>query len=152
MAAHSNAYFYGFGQTKVIVLHDTLLTKLNPKEITSVVCHEMGHWAYSHPFKKLFVYLVEVWSIFYIFSFFLQNEEVFLSFGFREKSVLFLLKLEFHRFRDGIPLVRATYFSLHDLIISTEQEILVRGRYVCLSKWVWRIAQKFTDKIIRGQH
>jgi STE24 endopeptidase len=88
VAAHSNAYFYGFGQTKVIVLHDTLLTKLNPKEITSVVCHEMGHWAYSHPFKKLFVYLVEVWSIFYIFSFFLQNEEVFLSFGFREKSVI----------------------------------------------------------------
>ena len=31
VAAHSNAYFYGFGQTKVIVLHDTLLTKLNPR-------------------------------------------------------------------------------------------------------------------------
>ena len=105
IAAHSNAYFYGFGQTKVIVLHDTLLTKLNPKEITSVVCHEMGHWAYSHPFKKLFVYLVEVWSIFYIFSFFLQKEEVFLSFGFREKSVIMEVMLEFHRFRDGVPLV-----------------------------------------------
>jgi STE24 endopeptidase len=28
-SAHSNAYFYGFGKTKVIVLYDTLLSKLN---------------------------------------------------------------------------------------------------------------------------
>lgn len=38
-SAHSNAYFYGFGKTKVIVLYDTLLAKLNQREITSVVCH-----------------------------------------------------------------------------------------------------------------
>jgi STE24 endopeptidase len=28
-SAHMNAYFYGLGQTKVIVLYDTLLQKLN---------------------------------------------------------------------------------------------------------------------------
>lgn len=38
-SAHSNAYFYGFGKTKVIVIYDTLLAKLNQREITSVVCH-----------------------------------------------------------------------------------------------------------------
>jgi STE24 endopeptidase len=86
-SAHSNAYFYGFGRTKVIVLFDTLLAKLSQKEITSVVCHELGHWAYNHIFTKLLIYLLEVLSIFYIFSFFLQNDEVYLSFGVKEKSV-----------------------------------------------------------------
>lgn len=70
-SAHSNAYFYGFGRTKVIVLYDTLLAKLNSKEIASVVCHELGHWAYNHSLKKLLIYLFEVLSLFYIFSFFL---------------------------------------------------------------------------------
>lgn len=83
----------------------------------------MGHWAYSHPFKKLFVYLVEVWSIFYIFSFFLQNEEVFLSFGFKEKSVNFNQNLEFHRFSHGVSPFRAVNIDLYDYIVGFEQEI-----------------------------
>ena len=30
-SAHSNAYFYGFAKTKIIVIYDTLMIKLNPK-------------------------------------------------------------------------------------------------------------------------
>ncbi len=30
-SAHSNAYFYGFVKTKIIVIYDTLMIKLNPK-------------------------------------------------------------------------------------------------------------------------
>ena len=85
----------------------------------------MGHWAYSHPFKKLFVYLVEVWSIFYIFSFFLHNEEVFLSFGFQEKSVNFCQNLEFHRLSNGVSPFRAFNIDLYDSIVGFKQEILV---------------------------
>jgi STE24 endopeptidase len=30
-SAHSNAYYYGFWKLKVVVLYDTLLSKLNPR-------------------------------------------------------------------------------------------------------------------------
>lgn len=57
-SAHSNAYFYGFGKNKMIVLYDTLLKELNCDEISSVICHEIGHWHKSHSFQMLLVYIV----------------------------------------------------------------------------------------------
>ena len=109
----------------------------------------MGHWAYSHPFKKLFVYLVEVWSIFYIFSFFLHNEEVFLSFGFKEKSVNFCQILEFHRLSNGVSPFRAFNIDLYDSLVGFKQKILVRGRFICLPEWLRIRVKKFIDKAIR---
>jgi Zn-dependent protease with chaperone function len=43
-----NAYVTGLGQTKRIVLWDTLLQKLNPDQIAFVVAHEMGHFVLRH--------------------------------------------------------------------------------------------------------
>lgn len=72
-SAHSNAYFYGFFNSKRIVLYDTLLkdTKdnktleeknensnddrveekgkgMNDEEILAVLGHELGHWKLNH--------------------------------------------------------------------------------------------------------
>lgn len=46
---HSNAYFFGV-YSKRIVLYDTLINKLNDREILAVVGHELGHWKYRHPY------------------------------------------------------------------------------------------------------
>jgi Zn-dependent protease with chaperone function len=43
-----NAYVTGFGQTKRIVLWDTILRKLEPPEILFVMGHEMGHYVLHH--------------------------------------------------------------------------------------------------------
>ncbi len=43
-----NAYVTGVGQTKRIVLWDTLLDKLEPDQIAFVVAHEMGHFVLRH--------------------------------------------------------------------------------------------------------
>jgi Zn-dependent protease with chaperone function len=43
-----NAYVTGVGQTKRIVLWDTLLDKLEPGQIAFVVAHEMGHFVLRH--------------------------------------------------------------------------------------------------------
>jgi STE24 endopeptidase len=43
-----NAYVTGLGQTKRIVLWDTLLEKLNEPEVLFVVGHEMGHYVLNH--------------------------------------------------------------------------------------------------------
>ena len=46
---HSNAYYFGFWNNKRIVIFDTLIKQHeNQKEIAAVVCHELGHWYYSH--------------------------------------------------------------------------------------------------------
>jgi len=43
-----NAYVTGVGSTKRIVLWDTLLNKLDEKEILFVMGHEMGHYVLNH--------------------------------------------------------------------------------------------------------
>lgn len=43
-----NAYVTGFGETKRIVLWDTLLAKLNDEEVLFVMGHEMGHYVLDH--------------------------------------------------------------------------------------------------------
>jgi Zn-dependent protease with chaperone function len=46
-----NAYVTGFGQTKRIVLWDTILAKLNQPQILVVMGHEMGHYVLGHVWK-----------------------------------------------------------------------------------------------------
>jgi STE24 endopeptidase len=48
-----NAYVAGLGSTKRIVLWDTLLAKLEPRETLFVMGHEMGHYVLGHTFEKL---------------------------------------------------------------------------------------------------
>jgi Zn-dependent protease with chaperone function len=43
-----NAYVAGLGETKRIVLWDTLLDRLDPEEILFVMAHEMGHYVLGH--------------------------------------------------------------------------------------------------------
>ena len=45
-----NAYVTGFAATKRIVLWDTLLQKLSPREVRVVMAHEMGHYVLDHVF------------------------------------------------------------------------------------------------------
>ena len=47
-SSHTNAYFSGFGGTRRIVLYDTLLKQLSPKEVEAVLAHEIGHWENDH--------------------------------------------------------------------------------------------------------
>lgn len=52
---HSNAYFTGIGRVKRIVLYDTLLERLDTREILAVLAHEAGHWKRHHLLKRLIV-------------------------------------------------------------------------------------------------
>ncbi|HET6836676.1 MAG TPA: M48 family metallopeptidase, partial [Gemmatimonadales bacterium] len=48
-----NAYVTGLGETKRIVLWDTLLDKLEPDQIAFVVAHEMGHFVLRHVLSQI---------------------------------------------------------------------------------------------------
>jgi STE24 endopeptidase len=94
-SAHSNAYLYGIGNNKRIVLYDTLIKKLLPEEIEAVLGHEIGHWKKSHNIKTLIITFIHVFILFYVFGFFMNDERIFLSFGFQNKSISMGLYLYF---------------------------------------------------------
>ena len=52
-SSHGNAYFTGFGASKRIVFFDTLLQRLNPGEVESVLAHELGHFKLRHVVKRM---------------------------------------------------------------------------------------------------
>jgi STE24 endopeptidase len=52
-SGHGNAYFTGFGRAKRIVFFDTLLAKLSPLEVESVLAHELGHFHHRHVLKRI---------------------------------------------------------------------------------------------------
>ena len=47
-----NAYFTGLGNSRRVVLYDTLVKACPPAEILSVVAHELGHWRGRHIAKS----------------------------------------------------------------------------------------------------
>ena len=92
-SAHSNAYLYGIGKNKRIVLFDTLIKNLLPEEIEAVLGHELGHWKKSHNIKLLCFSSFHIFILFYIFGYFIGNEKVFVSFGFKNISIFIGLTL-----------------------------------------------------------
>jgi len=50
---HNNAYVTGLLGTQRIVLYDTLLKRFAPREIRSVMAHEMGHYVLRHIWKTV---------------------------------------------------------------------------------------------------
>ncbi len=48
-----NAYFGGLGKSKRVVLFDTLLEKLNKKELLAVLGHELGHFTHKDIYKNI---------------------------------------------------------------------------------------------------
>ena len=48
-----NAYVTGLGSTKRIVLWDTLLAKLDARQVRVVMAHEMGHYVLNHVMQGL---------------------------------------------------------------------------------------------------
>jgi len=50
-----NAYVNGFGATKRIVLWDTIIAKLNRRQLLVVMGHEMGHYVLGHVWKQILI-------------------------------------------------------------------------------------------------
>lgn len=47
-SGHSNAFFTGFGRFRRIVLFDTLMEQLQPRQLEAVLAHEIGHYKLGH--------------------------------------------------------------------------------------------------------
>lgn len=113
-SAHSNAYFYGFGKNKRIVLYDTLIKDFTfpgsskseedsektgaskgcsvDEEVVAVLAHELGHWKCWHTVVNLLIGQANLFLMFVTFSSLMNYEEIFVSFGFHDGAPI-LLKL-----------------------------------------------------------
>lgn len=61
-----NAYVTGFLNTKRIVLWDTIIEKMNEKELLFVMGHEMGHYVLGHVWKSVFFFSVLIMLSLYV--------------------------------------------------------------------------------------
>lgn len=66
--SHANAYFAGIGESRRIVLYDTLLQQLHDEEIEAVLAHEIGHMKHQHILREMYV-----GGAFQLFGFFIAN-------------------------------------------------------------------------------
>ena len=64
----SNAYFAGLGQTKQIVLFDTLLQDYPQDEVKAVIAHEMAHWRQNHILQALVLDTIAAFLLFGLLS------------------------------------------------------------------------------------
>jgi STE24 endopeptidase len=74
-----NAYFGGLGKSKRVVLFDTLLEKLNTKELLAVLGHELGHYSHGDIWKNIGLMGVLLFIAFYLFGH--LPESLFLEMG-----------------------------------------------------------------------
>ncbi len=63
-----NAYFGGLGRSKRVVLFDTLLQKLNNRELIAVLGHELGHYKHGDIWKNIAMMGGFLFVAFYIFG------------------------------------------------------------------------------------
>lgn len=82
-----NAFFTGFGKSKRIVFFDTLIEKISPREIISVLAHEMGHFKHRHLLKGLLISIITSGLMFFLLSFFINNPVVFEAFNMQSISI-----------------------------------------------------------------
>tara|TARA_B100001142_G_scaffold180907_2_gene180511 strand:- start:61 stop:1308 length:1248 start_codon:yes stop_codon:yes gene_type:complete len=97
-STHGNAFFGGFGKTKRIIFFDTLLEKLNTKEIEAVIAHELGHFKRNHVKKLLLIQISLIFLSLYFFSDLKDTQAFYVGLGVESLSdanflILFTLVL-----------------------------------------------------------
>jgi STE24 endopeptidase len=63
-----NAFFGGLGQSKRVVLFDTLIAKLTDKELLAVLGHELGHFRHGDIWKNIVLVGVLLFVGFFLFG------------------------------------------------------------------------------------
>uniref|UniRef100_A0A7S1BXV1 CAAX prenyl protease n=1 Tax=Corethron hystrix TaxID=216773 RepID=A0A7S1BXV1_9STRA len=92
-SSHSNAYMFGFGKNKRIVLYDTLMEQVHDNEILAILGHELGHWKLGHTMVNFIVTQVYTGAAFYCFSLCYNSVTLYEAFGFESTKVPAMIAL-----------------------------------------------------------
>ena len=105
-SSHSNAYMYGFYNSKRIVLYDTLLSQCqDQEEVVAVIAHELGHWKLSHTMYSSVAMQALSLLQFGGYTLVRNSRDLFFGFGFTTQLVLI-----------GLILFQHTIMPLHHLV------------------------------------
>ncbi len=85
-STHGNAYFTGVFGEKKIVLFDTLIESLSPKEIVAVLAHELGHFKLNHVWWGLARSILIMGGLFFALSLCKPMHVFYEAFGFANVS------------------------------------------------------------------
>lgn len=85
-SSHSNAFMFGFGRNKRIVLFDTLMEQVQEEEILAILGHELGHWKLGHTLTNFVVTQLYFGSAFYFFSLTFGSKDLYAAFGFNDPN------------------------------------------------------------------
>jgi STE24 endopeptidase len=85
-SSHSNAFMYGFGNNKRIVLFDTLLDQVHEDEILAILGHELGHWKLGHTLMNFVLTQLYFGAAFYAFSLTYGSDDLYAAFGFNDAT------------------------------------------------------------------
>jgi STE24 endopeptidase len=85
-SSHGNAFFTGFGRGRRIVFFDTLLARLAPDEVESVLAHELGHFKLHHVRWALVRGLLTTGLLFFALSRVLPMTAFYAAFGLDQTS------------------------------------------------------------------
>ena len=88
-----NAYFGGFGKAKRVVLFDTLIEKLETRELLAVLGHELGHFSHGDIYKNILLVGVMLFAMFGIFGNLPESLYLELGIGKEPYVVMILLML-----------------------------------------------------------
>jgi len=92
-SSHSNAFMFGFGSNKRIVLFDTLMEQVDDDEILAILGHELGHWKLGHTLANLVVTQTYMGAAFYSFSLCFNSTGLYRAFGFDGTGVPTIIAL-----------------------------------------------------------
>jgi STE24 endopeptidase len=84
--AHGNAYFTGVFGHKRIVLFDTLLEAMGPREVVAVLAHELGHFKLRHVRWGLLRGVATSGLVFYLLSLCLPLDAFYAAFAVERTS------------------------------------------------------------------
>jgi len=88
-----NAFFSGFGPVREIALFDTLIAKLDEKQILSVLAHEIGHAKHFDEIRLIMQQMLVIGVYALLFNLLLGNLSILTAFGFTGPFFAFSLIL-----------------------------------------------------------
>jgi STE24 endopeptidase len=82
----ANAFFSGLGRSKTIVLFDTLIEKLEKREVVAVLAHEIGHYKRKHTLWMFALSNLQTFILFALLGWLLNYPELSEALGVSEPS------------------------------------------------------------------
>lgn len=122
-SSHGNAYFTGVFGKKKIVLFDTLVEALSPKQVVAVLAHELGHFKLNHVRWSFIRSIFTTGLMFYLLSLCLPYESFYSAFFFDGIS------------NYGALVVFSMWFGLADILLQPFESFLSRKNEFAADKF-----------------